>query len=160
MKKVAVALAGIMMLFGLGATAHAQYGTPPTVTVSPTNPAPGGSYTVNVAGCMPNEMATVVVGGASSMVMADAMGNVVVNLTAPAAAGVINGSVTCNGATTNFTVAVGAVPPTNGGGDGGGGLPATGSDGQQSMLVVALGLLVVGLGVLGVSQVRRRTTIA
>ena len=54
---------------------------------------------------------------------------------------------------------VGATPPTSGGTNGvagTGGLPATGSSGTNLTLMLGLGALVVGGGLFGVSQMRRR----
>ena len=159
MRKIALGLAVVMTLFGFGATAHAQYTNPPGVTVSDSSPAPGGTFVVNVTGCQPNSPIAVSFGGASSTVNADASGNAAVTLTAPTTAGTANGSTTCNGQTTNFTVQVQApadsTPPTQGG-DAGGGLPATGSDGTGTTTTVAIGRLIVGLGLFVVAQTRRR----
>jgi hypothetical protein len=57
-------------------------------------------------------------------------------------------------ATTTTTPVVTTVPATTPGG----GLPATGSDGIGTTTSIAIGLLVVGLGLFVVAQVRRRQT--
>lgn len=152
MKKLAVAIATITALFGFASAAHAQY-TSPGVTVSVSNPSPpaGGTTTVSVAGCLPNESVLVTFNGASSTVSADASGAASATLNAPNSAGVFNGSITCNGTVTNFQITVAAPAP---------GLPATGSDGAFPTAAIAFGLLAVGAGLVGVSQLRRRHELA
>lgn len=66
----------------------------------------------------------------------------------------------------NFGATAMAYPPGGGvGGDGGavtiptGGLPATGSSGVSTMAIIAIGLLIVGVSLFVVSQVRRRQTV-
>jgi hypothetical protein len=92
----------------------------------------------------------IVFNGATSTVAADASGNATASVTAPSAPGTYPGTATCGALVASFAVVVAApvTPP--------GGLPATGSGGIDSTMTVALGLLAVGLGLFGVTLVRRR----
>ena len=169
MKKLALALiAASAAVFGLGSVAEAQYGTTPAVGVSPATVVSGGTVTVTATGCTPPEIVTFAITGGDSKsatcASASALGEVEglnaqtggtgtasVQLTAPVAAGTYPGTaVGTLGFNQPFSVIVTAavVPPA--------GLPATGSGGLNTSTGIALGLLVVGLGLFGVAQVRRR----
>lgn len=151
MKKLAIVLATVTAVFGFGAAAHAQYTDPPGVTVSDSSPPAGGTFTVSVSGCQPGGSVSTTFNGTTTAGTAGADGTASVSLTAPSTAGTFNGSVTCNGQTTNFAVTV-AAPA--------GGLPATGSDGVGTTTMMAMGVFVIGLGLFGVAQVRRRQSAA
>ena len=157
MKQLITAIAAVTVMFGFGAAAQAQY--PPSsagVSIANPNPDPGETVIVVVTGCQPNEAIDTVFNGAAGTVVADATGGASIALVAPSEPGVVNGSVTCNGQTTNFQVNVlAATSPTTPST----GLPATGANGPSETLVVAIGVLVTGLGLLGVAQVRRRQTL-
>ncbi len=88
------------------------------------------------------------------------------NVTAPSAPGSVPISVSCGDGTTTININVlDDGPATNGGTNGGGttgagGLPATGSDSTNTTLMLGLGALVIGGGLFGVSQIRRRQTLS
>ncbi len=107
---------------------------------------------VTVSSCAANSPVLVVFNGATSTVTADASGNATANVTAPSAAGTYPGTATCGDVVASFSVVVAAptTPP--------GGLPATGSGGIDTTTGIAMGLLAVGLGLFGVTLVRRRQT--
>jgi LPXTG-motif cell wall-anchored protein len=85
---------------------------------------------------------------------------------APSTPGSVTISVSCGEGTETININVlAAGPATNGGTNGGGttgagGLPATGSDGTNTTLMLGLGALIVGGGLFGVSQIRRRQTLS
>lgn len=158
MKKFALALiASVLVLFGFAAPAGAQTspygGSSVTATVSPASSRPGGPVTITVSACAANSPVIIVFNGATSTVTANAAGGATATVTAPSAAGTYPGTATCGTLVASFSVVVTAAvtPP--------GGLPATGSGGIDSTMTVALGLLAVGLGLFGVTMVRRRQTV-
>ena len=61
------------------------------------------------------------------------------------------------GCSLSATLVVSAAPATTPGAGGSGALPSTGSGGISQTTGIALGLLVVGLGLVIVAQIRRRT---
>lgn len=156
MKKFAVALIAVSaVVFGSGMAAQAQYGgSTGTATVTPASSAPGGTVTVGISGCEPSASVAVVFNGATSSVTADSSGAATTTVTAPSTAGTYPGTATCGDVVASFSVVVAAAvtPP--------GGLPATGSNGISTTSGLAIGLLVVGLGLFGVAQMRRRQTSA
>jgi hypothetical protein len=156
MKKFAVALIAMSaVIFGSGMAAQAQYGGGSgTATVTPASSAPGGSVTVTISGCAPGSSVEVEFNGATSTVTADSSGAATAGVTAPSTAGTYPGTATCGDVVSSFSVvvAVAVTPP--------GGLPATGSNGISTTSGLAIGLLVVGLGLFAVAQMRRRQTSA
>lgn len=87
-----------------------------------------------------------------------AAGQATGTVNAPTTAGTVTGSVTgsISGALGSFTVTVSAATTPTTPTTPTGGLPATGSDGTQTMTMVAGGILLAGLGMFGVATVRRR----
>jgi LPXTG-motif cell wall-anchored protein len=157
MKKLALALMTISAVtFGFGAAANAAPpdgdAYPPTdvtVTVSSSNPAPGSTITATLAGCDEGETAGFVLGSSTDSGVTSggtASGDLKVSTTP----GTYTGTASCaSGASANFTVTVAA--PS-------GGLPATGSSGISSTVAISGLLLLMGAGLLIVSQIRRRKT--
>jgi hypothetical protein len=158
MKKLALGLIALSaVVFGFGNVAEAQYNTVDgTATVTPTTTAPGGTVTVVMSGCTPGETVTFVLGSATTSATCAGDGTAVASLPAPGTAGTYTGTATgvTSGVAASFTVvvALAATPP--------GGLPATGSGGISTTTGIAIGLFVVGLGLFGVTQVRRRQAAA
>lgn len=158
MKKLAFAvMAAAMVMFGLAAPAGAQtdpYGSDGTVvTVTPPSSPAGGTITVEVTGCEPGSSVVVAFDGSTTTVTVDASGSAVITLTAPTTAGTYPGTATCGTEVASFSAVVTApVTPL-------GGLPATGSGGVSTTTGIALGLLAVGFGLFGVTQIRRRQTV-
>ena len=145
MKRLALALTVTITAFlGLGQMASAQYGpTGSATTIS------NGSTTVTYTGCVNGETITFTFPGATSVTAVCAGGAATASLPVPGP-----GTGTARGTTSpavTFTVASQA-PATNPPG----GLPATGSNGIDTSTGLAAGLLVVGLGLFVVAQVRRR----
>jgi hypothetical protein len=147
MKKLALGLIALSaVVFGFGNVAEAQYNTVDgTATVTPTTTAPGGTVTVVMSGCTPGETVTFVLGSATTSATCAGDGTAVASLPAT---GVTSGVA----ASFTVVVALAATPP--------GGLPATGSGGISTTTGIAIGLFVVGLGLFGVTQVRRRQAAA
>lgn len=177
MKKIALAfLSAAALVFGFGVVADAQYGAGGTSTVSPTNPGPGGTFTMTLNGCEPPETVqyTLTLNGsqvdsASAPCASSLSLGSIIGLLAQASAngtssaqltlGVTPGSyiATATGLTSGVTssqtlTVVGTPTPPAGG------LPVTGSGGMGPTTQVAIGLLVVGLGLFAVAQIRRRKT--
>ena len=155
MKKLVLALATMStVVFGFGMGAQAQYVTPPPpqATVTPASLAPGGDALIGITGCPPGSTVAVVFNGATSTVTSNASGASTATVKAPAAGGTYPGTATCGTVVASFSVVVAApVVPV-------GGLPPTGLDGANTTTGIAIGLLVIGLGLFGVAQVRRRQT--
>lgn len=155
MKKFALALmVSAAGLFGMAPGASAYPPAAPTVSVQTPSLAPGGTTPVTLNGCPAGATAQVTLNGVTTTGTADASGSATVTVTAPSTAGTFTGSASCGGASTPFTITVlaPATPP--------GGLPATGSDGIGATTGIAAGLLAIGLGLFGVSMVRRRQATA
>jgi len=159
MKKLALALVTMStVVFGFGMGAQAQTpvpygGSSGTSTVTPASLAPGGNATVGISGCPAGSSVVVVFSGATSTVTANASGAATATVKAPATAGTYPGTATCGTVVSSFSVVVAApVVPA-------GGLPPTGLDGANTTTGIAVGLLVMGLGLFGVAQVRRRQTV-
>lgn len=174
MKKFALALmASAAIVFGFAGSANAYPPGGGGTTVSDSTPAAGAPITFSTTQCTPGETVTFVFNGetktatcvagtaARGEASQTATGTASATFNAPAAAGSytanISGSV--SGALGSVAVTVAAqttttvaptptVPP--------GGLPATGSDGVGATTGIAVGLLVVGLGLFAVATVRRR----
>jgi LPXTG-motif cell wall-anchored protein len=153
MKKFALALITVSaVVFGFGAAANAATDPvypPPTitVTVSSQTPAPGSTITVTSQGCEEGETVNFVLEGSSSTGTTTG-GTASGQVTVPTTPGTYTGTATCaSGAAVNFTVTV--TTPS-------GGLPATGSSGISSTVAISGILLLVGAGLLTVSQIRRR----
>lgn len=171
MRKFALALmAAAAAVFGFGLVAQAQVYPPPalTVTVGSATVTPGADVVVTVTGCTPGTTVTVELEDVSVTVTCEAAGGALgsifgliaqtegtgtatATVTAPDEPGTYTGSVTTSdGASASFQVTV--LAPTAPAG----GLPATGSGGISTTTGIAIGLFAVGLGLLGVSQIRRR----
>jgi len=156
MKKLALALVTMStVVFGFGMGAQAQYGSSSgTATVTPASLAPGGNATVGISGCPAGSSVVVVFSGTTSTVTANASGAATATVKAPATAGTFPGTATCGTVVSSFSVVVAAAPVVPGGG-----LPPTGLDGAGTTTSIAIGLLVMGLGLFGVTQIRRRQTV-
>jgi hypothetical protein len=157
MKKLALGLIAISSaVLGFGMVAEAQYGSVGgTATVTPTTTAPGGTVTVEMSGCTPGETVDFVLESATASATCAEDGTASASLPAPGATGTYTGTAAgvTSGVTASFSVVVAqAVTPP-------GGLPATGSDGISTTAGIAIGLLVIGVALFGVSQIRRRQTI-
>ena len=174
MKKFVLALAAVSsVLFGFGLVAQAQYGSgSEAVSFEPTSPAPGTTVTITITDCTPGEVLTVAINGttvgtatcvaagnlnAGSVVglllpRQVSTGQATLQFVAPSAPGTYTVTVTgTQGYSRTITLVVAAetAPPA-------GGLPATGSGGLDTTTGIALGFVVVGLGLFVVAQVRRR----
>ncbi len=163
MKKIGLTFAAALALvFGVAQGVSAQYGP----SAGGSDAAPGGETEVAVNGCQPGEQVTIDLPGFENppqaltrsvqTINADAEGNAFTVFVAPNAPGTYPGTATCGVLTANFSVTVLDVPPDTNGGGSGGQLPSTGSGGQSSITYVAVGLLVVGLGLFAVAGFRRR----
>jgi hypothetical protein len=152
MKKLALALiSASALVFGFGMVAEAQYGTTPAVTASPSTVVAGGTTTVTATGCTPPEVLTFTITGGASQTATCVAGSASVQLAVASSAGTYPGTVVGSlGFSQPFSIVVTAptTPP--------GGLPATGSDGIGATTGMAIGLLMVGLGLFAVAQFRRR----
>ena len=185
MKKLALALmAAAAAVFGFGIVASAQTYSPAASV--PVAPGPGSSYSVTYTNCVVGETITfnqaqstpATVTGLCTGTSAPALNGSILGLllpqqtangtatgtftAAPTAPGTytgtgtgVNGTVTFSftipgqAATTTTGVPVTTAAPS-------GQIPATGSSGISTTTTVAIGLLVVGAGLLVVAQVRRR----
>jgi len=168
MKKLALAVFTVFVaVFGLSSTALAAY--PPTdvnVSVSNPTPPPGGTITVTMAGCrdgaivtfvLENSTATAVSRGGAALaeitvptaIVTSALGDSTASaeITVPIATGTYTGTATCEGVSATFTVTV-TTP--------GGTIPATGASGISSTVAISAMLLLVGVGLVTASQIRRR----
>ncbi len=182
MKKLALALVSISALvFGFGMVANAQYVPAGSGTVTPSSPPPGTPFTVRVnctAGAgnvtfvfnggsfsFPCTAGSGLAGSVVGFVAQTPTGTSTATLTAPTTPGTYPGTATQGGtqvgafsvtvpgqaATTVPASTTAPVVTTPGSG-----LPATGSGGISTTTGIAIGLLVVGLGLFVVAQVRRR----
>lgn len=186
MKKLALALmAASAMVFGFGMVVSAQSYTQGT-SISPNPVEPGRPFAVTYDNCQAGESITFVVSGATpasitntcssigtvalSLLGQVGLGNAVGSFTAaPSAPGTYPGTATPNGQspvrTFNLVIQAPAptVPPSVASTIPAtvpvGGLPTTGSGGVGTTTAIAIGLLVVGLGLFVVAQVRRRQTL-
>ncbi len=154
----AMTIAGLAM-FTIPSSAAAQedYGSAsPTAKVSNSSPEAGGSFTASVTNCA-EQGTTFQFEGNSKAGSTDSDGDSSATFTAPTSAGTYTGTVTCGADVASFSVAVAATPaaatPT-------GGLPATGSSGSGTTIAIASILLLAGLGMFGVAQMRRRQVTA
>jgi LPXTG-motif cell wall-anchored protein len=150
-KKFAMAIMAVSAtVLGFGGAANAAY--PPddvTVTVSSKTPPSGSTITATIEGCVDGESATFVLEGSTATGVTTG-GTASGQLKVPTAPGSYTGSATCaSGASANFAITV----PTPSGG-----LPATGSSGINSTVAMSAILLLVGVGLFAVSQIRRRQT--
>jgi len=152
MKKLAIAAMAVSAtMFGFGSGASAAY-PPPDVTVSVSSQAPaeGSTITATIDGCVEGEEATFVLGSSTSTGVTSG-GSASGQLTVPNTPGAFTGTATCaSGAQASFSITV--PTPT-------GGLPATGSSGISSTLAISGILLLVGIGLFAVSQLRRRQSV-
>ena len=165
MKKIAFALIALAAIFGFSSAASAAPGDyppdPPKVTVDNPSTTPGGTVVLGVTGCDANAPITVTGGGTSTTTTAGADGSATISVTAPSTPGTYPVTVTCGGTSTTVNINVVTLPAgTNGGSTPTGGLPATGSDGTSTTMMLGLGALIIGGGLFGVSQIRRRQTLS
>jgi hypothetical protein len=134
------------------------------ISVSNSSPQAGVSFTVTVDGCQPGSTQTIRFAGSSQTATANAAGDLSIRVTAPTTPGLyeitvspcskqtlsirIVGRVGFTGGETpaTTTVSTTASPAT----------PATGASGTAEMMLMASGLLAMGLGLLAVAQIRRR----
>ena len=154
MKRLALALTVTITAFlGLGQMASAQY------DASASSVTADGKTTVTYTGCTDGETITFTLPGATpetaTALCADGTASVVFSLspttaTSGTAVGTTSPSVTFTVASLPATTVPATTPS--------GGLPATGSDGVNTTTGLAIGALVVGLGLFAVAQVRRRQT--
>ena len=178
MKKLALALmAASAAIFGFGMVAEAQTYTT-SVSVGPRDAAGGAVHghlrqlragetiTFSQPQSTPETTTGVCVGSVTltgsvvglllpaQAASGTATGSFTTAPTAPGTYTVTGTGTTSPARTTTFTIAgsTTTVPATVPGG----GLPATGSDGTGTTTGIAIGLLVVGLGLFAVAQVRRR----
>jgi LPXTG-motif cell wall-anchored protein len=171
MKKLAltlIAVSGVMFASGV-TSAGDGYQDAPTVVALPSTVASGGEVTVKVEPCVSGETVSFALQGATASAVCGTGGTAEAKLKAPTTPGQYTGTATLQGLTLEFTVTVAAAattivddgtgvptPTTSPSGD----LPATGSSGTNVASSIALALLTVGLGLLVVSQVRRRQAAA
>ena len=153
MKKFALALVAVAaMILGVGGVANAYPLGGQSITISPSTVSPGGSVTVT-ANCTPGESVTIPCETDDTRPTNAGIATGIVN--APTTVGSFDGTVTgtVSGPLGSFTVTVqtSGTTPTSG-------LPTTGGDGTSTMTMIAVGLLVVGLGLFVVATVRRRQT--
>lgn len=183
MRKLVVAIVVFFALAGGTAAAQSPYFGAPTVSATPQTVAPGGDVTVTVQNCDIGTVVSIELAGVT--VMADCSGSSapVQGFRAPAqtpepgtATGVVGAPTTAgtydgtasgssNGEpfSLSFQVTVQAPTTTSPAGDQGGvaaALPSTGGGGIEPIAVTGIVLLVVGLGLLVVTQVRRRQGVA
>lgn len=177
-KKLALALMAMSALvFGFGMVAEAQVGPygggSATITFAPANPGPGQTITITITGCTPGETLTLKLNGVTIATLvcvpaSTALGGSVTGLLMPQQTGTGQATTTITTptepgtytytvsgsqgyvASATLVIAAPIAPP--------GGLPATGSGGASHTTLIALGLLVVGLGLFVVAQARRRRT--
>lgn len=162
MKKFALALVAVAaMILGVGGVANAYPLGGQSITISPSTVSPGGSVTVT-ANCTPGESVTITLESSSVTIPCETDDTRPTNagiatgiVNAPTTVGSFDGTVTgtVSGPLGSFTVTVqtSGTTPTSG-------LPTTGGDGTSTMTMIAVGLLVVGLGLFVVATVRRRQT--
>lgn len=158
MKKLLLAAVVALGLSGAAAgiaQAYPPAPAEPTVTVSSLSPVAGSSVTVSFDGCPPGDTATFVLGAASASAAVQ-NGVATATLPVPSTTGVVTGTISCaSGAPgASFEVTVLAPAPTPAPG-----LPSAGASGITQTLQIALILLVLGGGIFGVTQVRRRQTV-
>jgi len=170
MKKLAFGfIAASAALFGFGIVAEAYTAPVVTVTVDDPTPEPGQNLNATMRGCQPGETVRFTLvsstangqcnstsAGLSMLMSTSQTGTATAVVRAPSTSGTFTGTALglTSGRTGTFTVTVSqaTAPP--------GGLPATGAGGISTTTGIAVGLLVVGLGLFAVSQVRRRQAAA
>ena len=177
MRKLIVAIAALFALAGGSVAAQAPYFGAPTVSATPGTVAPGGDVTVTVQNCdvgstVEIELAGSAVGAACTdetpsvqgfraPAQTPQPGTATGVVAAPTAAGTYDGTAagTSNGEgfSLSFQVSV-EVPATvpDSVAEVEAALPSTGGGGAEPLMVSAVVLLVVGLGLLVVSRIRRR----
>lgn len=151
MRRIIVAVVGALAVLGVGATANAYPPDAPEVTVDNLSPVPGGTVTATVTGCVDGETVTFTLEDSSTSTISSG-GTATGTVTAPTTPGVYTLEVVCGDLVQTVTITVSEPAPTPVPG-----LPATGGGGIGTTTGLALGLLVIGLGILGVGQVRRRS---
>lgn len=146
MKKVVLALmAALAAVFGLSAPVGAYPPDGSDVTVSDSNPVAGGSTAIT-ANCTGDETVTVTLGSETATDTCT-NGTATVTISVPSTPGTVTGTVvgSISGSIGSFSV---SVAESN--------LPSTGSNSSSSIIWIAAGLFIAGLGVFGVANVRRR----
>lgn len=169
MKKFALSvIVAAAAIFGTGVAAQASTYPPGATISSPGATGPGESFPVTVSGCNPGVVITFEFEGETKTATCGEPGALTVGtgtasttFVAPTAGGIYAGTATgTDGFRGTFSVTVAAAPATTVAPvTPPGGLPATGSDGTSTMTMMAIGIFIVGGGLLLVSQKRRRQTV-
>ena len=147
MKRFALALTVTLTAFlGLGQIATAQYSASSSTSTT------DGKTTVVYSGCVNGETITFTLVGATPTPQTAVCAGGKASVVFSSAAGLTGTAKGTTSPSTTFTVASLAPTATAPGV----GLPATGSNGIGTTAGLAIGLLVVGLGLFVVAQVRRR----
>lgn len=168
MKKLVLALSAIVaLLLGGAGIANAYPPSGALITVSNANPAQGEDITVTVDcgdGSDDSDSITVNLDDESETASCND-GSAAVTIEAPETPGTFDGEV-LNGSgdrVGGFTITVvapsGGSPTPDNPTTPSGGLPATGSNSSGTITTIAIGLLVVGLGLFAVATIRRRQPI-
>jgi LPXTG-motif cell wall-anchored protein len=156
LKRIAIAFAVVGVTLGLGTAASAAPEYPPaaaTVVVSDSTPPAGGTVTVSVNNCQAGESVRFTLPPAAPVtVTCSSAGTASASLPVPTASGTYSGTAELVSSLSTLPFQITVTAPA------GGGLPATGSDGTQTGVWFAGGLLALGAGLLGVAQLRRRQT--
>jgi hypothetical protein len=174
MRKLAgfAALVAAPIVFGAAAAAQEEPYPPgaPTLTLSPSTVAPGGTFGATLTGCSLGDVVTVSLvsdsasatcsgggGGSARGIMQEPGGTASVTLTAPTDPGTYTVTATAPGvsATATLTVAVPAAPAPAPAAPPGA-LPVTGSDSGVPIAQIAAGVLLAGAGLVAVATYRRR----
>lgn len=139
-----------------GASAQDSYNTDnPTATVSNSSPTPGAPFSVSVNNC-PEDSATFTFQGATKTADTNDSDTATTSFTAPSTAGTHTGTATCGSTVSSFSVVAATPTPTVATPAV---LPATGSSGSGTTVLIASVLLLAGVGMFGASQMRRRQLI-
>jgi alkaline phosphatase len=140
---------------GMGATAAAYPPGGPTLTLSATTVAPGGTFAVTFNGCLDGEIVSVSIAGGDSGSATCSGAEATVTLTAPTAPGTytVTGTSSESGLTATATLTVVAAAPAPAAP---GQLPTTGSGSSVPIAQIAAGVLIAGAGLAGVAMYRRR----
>lgn len=143
-------LSSVLVLAGGSATQAYPPGSG-IVTASPSSPASGASFTATATNCQPGETVNFAFQGQAKSATCSASKTAAASLTAPTTAGTFTGtaSYATSGGTLSFTVNVAAT----------GGLPATGSSGSNSTMMIAAVLVASGIGMFLVAQRRRKLSL-
>ena len=157
LKRIGLAVVVLAMgAFGVDAVANAQTSDYPpaaaTVVVDNTNPPPGATITITIRNCTPGETVRISLPPVAPVtITCSSSGVAVASLSAPLQPGTYPGTAVLVGSQVTLSFQITVTAPT-------GGLPATGGSGTNTTMWYGLGLLVLGGGLLAVSQMRRRRT--